>query len=208
PTITDPSIMSLAWFTKGAAPTTTITFTWSIDYSFVWAQTGLLKAGVVFQAGQVWPADLSTRNQVTLTQENEVYTFENQTTGAATGNLYITEDPSILADQVAVGVGMSGSGTFVKQGQPNWNLTFTPHPQYWIAFGSYTHGEVMDISSMSDAGLIQFPPNEYSMTVTLNPDNTWTIVPTSQANAAFLEAKRSQTWGQQMGAALLRAASE
>lgn len=196
PNITDPKVMSLAWLTKGAAPTTTVTLTWTIDYSFVWAQTGTLKPGVLFMASQVWPADLSTTNEVTFTQKGGIYTFQSQQKGPESGNLYIKEDSTIPEADVAVGVGMSGAGTFVQQGELNKTLIFTPHPEYWITFGTHTQGEVMDITDISNPAQIQFPTNVYSMTATLNADNTWTIMPTAQANARYLESRKNFGWGQ------------
>jgi hypothetical protein len=199
PNIGIPDVMSLAWFAKLAAPTTKISFQWTINYNFVWSQTGALVPGVIFMASQTWAADLSSTNQVTFTNNGGAYTFKNQTKGPAQGNLYITEDGTIPPNQAAVGVGMSGFGTFVVQSQPNMNLIFTPHPEYWITFGNFMQGEVMDITEINNPGQIQFPPNVYSMTATLNADNTWTIQPTLTANAQFLKAKRRHpelTWGQ------------
>lgn len=168
------NVQSLAWFTKAANPTTTVEFDWSIDYSFVWSETGNLVPGVVFIASQAWAADLSTTNQVTFTN-NGAFTFENQTVGAGEGNLYITEDGTIPVDVASVGIGMSGFGTFAVDAEPNYNLVFTPHPEYWITFGTYTQGEVMNISESTNAAQISFPANVYAMTATLNADNTWTI---------------------------------
>ena len=199
PNIGIPDVMSLAWFAKLTTPTTKVSFQWSIQYNFVWSQTGNLVPGVVFMASQTWAADLTNNNQVTFTNNAGAYTFQNLTAGPSQGNLYITETGSIPSDQAAVGVGMSGFGTFVVQSQPNMNLIFSPHPEYWITFGNFIQGEVMDITEVSNPAQIQFPPNIYSMTATFNPDNTWTVQPTSTANAQFLKARRRHpelAWGQ------------
>ncbi len=169
------NVQTLAWFTKSAAPTTQLIFDWSIDYSFVWSQTGNLVPGVVFTASQTWAADLSSTNQVTFTDENGAFTFENQTQGAEEGSLYISEDGTIPVGEASVGIGMSGFGTFAVDAEPNYNLVFTPHPEYWITFGTYTQGEVMNISESTNSAQISFPDNVYAMTATLNADNTWTI---------------------------------
>jgi hypothetical protein len=193
-----PDVMSLSWFSKTAAPTTKIQFQWSIQYNFVWSQTGVLTPGVIFAASQTWDADLSTTNKVTLNSNGGAYSFQNQTAGPAPGNLYISETGTVAAN-AAVGVGMSGFGTFVVQTQPNWNLVFTPHPEYWITFGTYTQGEVMDITSVNNPAQIKFPANIYSMTAILNADNTWTIQSTSAVNAQFARDKRRYpelVWGQ------------
>lgn len=202
PNIGVPNIMSLAWFSKFTLPTTNVVFQWTIDYSFVWSQTGTLKPGVVFLASQNWQADLSSTNQVTLTYQNSpqggAYTFQNQGPGPQQGTLYIVEDNTVPLSQASVGIGMSGAGTFVTQAQPNLQLTFTPHPQYWITFGNYTQGQVLDTGSITNPGKIQFPPGVYSMSALLNRDNTWTIQPTSTVNGAFLEARKRNpeaVWG-------------
>ncbi len=198
PTITDPSVMSLAWFSKAAAPTTSITFDWSIDYSFVWSQTGTLRPGVMFTASQNWPANLSSTNQVQFNKAGNAYTFQNQTKGAQSGTLYINQDSTITPKEASVGIGMSGSGTFAVQAQPNVTAMFTPKPQYWITFGNYTQGEVLDITTITSEAAVDFGYANYSMTAILNPDNTWTVLPTSAVNAAFIEASASDKrarWG-------------
>jgi len=175
------NVMSLAWFSKGAAPTTTISFTWSIDYCFAWDEIGELVPGVVFEADQIWDADLKTHNQITLTTiHGDIYTFADQTEGKYSGNLYILGDVSVVSNQVAVGIGMSGKPTHVAPAQPNWEWVYTPKPTYWITFGTFEEGEVLDIESISSFAKIQFPPNVYSMTAVLQPDNTWRVFPTSQ----------------------------
>lgn len=140
PNMGDPDVMSLAWLVKYAFPTTRISFQWTVDYDFIWSQTGQLAPGIMFMASQMWPADLTTSNQVTLTSVGGTYTFQNQGAGPTPGNLSIQQDATIPPNQAAVGIGMSGAGTFVTQAQPNWNLIFTPPttPQYWITFGNYT----------------------------------------------------------------------
>lgn len=191
PDISIPNVMSLAWFAKRTAPKTTVIFRWSIEYDFVWSETGNLTPGVVFVASQVVPADLSTANQITFGKSDGAYTFSSQGKGPRTGNLYITEDGTIPPNAVSVGVGMSGFGTFAVDAQPNSNLTFTPHPQYWITFGNYVQGQVMDIGHVNNPAQIVFPTNVYSMTAILNPDNSWTIMPTAQVNARLLAAREA-----------------
>ena len=141
---TDPALqqttnaMSLAWFTKAAAKTTSVDFTWTIDYSFVWSETGTLIPGVLFKASQNWAADLNSSNKVTFTQQpSGAFTFANQTMGQPTGSLLIAQDGTIPSNTASVGIGMSNAGTFAVPAQPNINLTFSPHPQYWITFGKY-----------------------------------------------------------------------
>jgi rhizosphere induced protein len=180
--------MSLAWLTRYAYPTTRVTLTWTLTYDFVWSETGNLVPGVIASAAQVWPADLMTSNQVTLTFDR-AFTFKNQTTGPQPGSLYLNADSTIPVNTASLGIGMSGAATMLVQAQPNLSYVFTPDPQYWIAFGNYTTGEVIDTSTMTNPAQIVFPVNVYSMTATLNADNTWTIQQTSMANAALSAAR-------------------
>ncbi len=198
PDINDPNVMSLAWFCKPATPTTTVRFEWTIDYSFVWSETGKLQPGVMFTASQDWPADLTSSNQVQFTKVGGAYTFQNQQQGPQPGTLYVNQDGTITPNQASVGIGMSGSGTFAVQSQPNITAMFTPHPQYWITFGDFSQGEVLDITQITSDANIDFGVNNYSMTAILNADNTWTVEQTSATNAALLEARKKNPnalWG-------------
>lgn len=180
-----PEVLSLAWFSEPAYPSTQVVFTWKIDYSFVWSETGELRPGITFKASQTWPADPSilgvgTRstpgNQIGLTNFKEAYTFESTPTkGARVGSLYIHEDPTIPLKQASVGIGMSGAGTFAVQAQPNQNLTFTPHPVYYLAAGTFAQGEVLDIGAVNNPVAIQFKPGVFKASATLNEDNSWTV---------------------------------
>ncbi|MGC6388034.1 protein rhiA [Ewingella sp. S1.OA.A_B6] len=175
PDITDPKVMSLAWFSKVAHPLTKVTFDWTIDYSFVWDETGVLIPGVTFDASQSLATDLNSKNQVTLVYSDGAFVFEDQTKGARNGTMYITNDSSLPLNQASVGVGMSGAGTFVVQAQPNINLNFTPHPTYWVTFGNYTPGQVLDIGEITNNQQLIFQPNIYDLDVQLKTDNTWSV---------------------------------
>jgi len=191
PDINQQGVMSLAWFAQPSNPTTRIVFNWNVNYDFVWAETGELVPGVMFVASQTWPADLSTMNQVTYSEQSGAYTFENQGPGPVQGTLFVKESSLIPANASAVGIGMSGNGTFVVQAEPNITASFTPHPAYWITFGSYTEGEVLNIQEITNPAQISFPVNVYSMTAILNADNTWTVQPTSVANKVLAAERRA-----------------
>jgi hypothetical protein len=194
-----PNVLPLAWFTQYAFPTTSLTFTWQVNYSFTWSQTGVLIPGVVFSATQNWAADLSMSNQVTFSHPGPAYTFTNQTAGPAAGSLFIVEDSTLPLKDASVGIGMSGSGTFAVQAQPNLNLAFTPHPEYWIAFGNYTKGQVLDIQQITKPQILAFPPNVFSLTAILTIDNKWVVKPTAKVNEEFVRAKQDNAkalWGE------------
>jgi rhizosphere induced protein len=184
-----PNILSLAWFARVAAPTTRVKFAWNTDYSFVWSETGELAPGVDFNASQIWPADLSRSNQVTFTNAGGIPTFTNQTAGHAPGGFTIVSDGTVPANTFGVGLGMGGAALFTAQAQPNWNMVFTPRPQYWLAFGNYMQGEVLDVEAISNAVRIDYPANIYSMAATLNQDNTWTVGNLPKFNRQLLAAR-------------------
>ena len=105
-----------------------------------------------------------------------------RTTGASPGSLQINTDSTIPSDTFSVGVGMSNSGTYAVQAQPNWDVLFTPTPEYWVVFGTYTQGEVLSITSSSQTAQVVFPDNVYEMWAILNSNNTWTISTTPPSN--------------------------
>ena len=176
PDMAIPDVMSLAWFAKGTAPTTTVVFTWSTSYCFVWDEVGEFTPGVVFEAAQTWGADLRDRNCVTLAMlKEEIYTFTDLRHCGHDGSLYIFGDSSLPIKQAAVGIGMAGKPIYAAPAQPNWEWVYTPKPTYWITFGEYEPGEVLDVELIVFKAAIQYPNNVYSMTATLHEDNTWTV---------------------------------
>jgi hypothetical protein len=167
-------VMSLAWFAKRCDTNSSCTFNWTIDYSFIWAETGILKPGITFQASQTIPADLAQNNLITLDYDGA---FHFGAKGSATpqGSLYVEETGNIPLQKASVGIGMSHAGTFVVQAEPNMDVTFTPHPTYYVAFGDFEQGEVLDVQQMTEGAKIEFPPNVYVMYATLDAANTWHV---------------------------------
>lgn len=175
-------VMSLAWFTKRCDTNSSCTFTWSIDYSFVWAETGALTPGVTFAASQTIPADLKSNNLITLDYDGAFH-FGTLGTGTPQGSLYIEQTNNIPPNKGAVGIGMSHAGTFVVQAQSNIDVTFTPHPTYYVAFGEFQQGEVLDEQQMTLGAKVEFEPNVYVMYATLDAGNRWNISATPPALA-------------------------
>ncbi|GAA2971565.1 hypothetical protein [Actinokineospora diospyrosa] len=173
-----PNALSLAWLTAPAWPGTTVTFTWSLDYSFVWAQTGSLQPGVTFQAQQTVAADPENlaSNQIQYDYRQGAFTFlDGPSVGTPQlGSLYIRELNGIPANSATVGIGMSNAGTFAVQAQPNTNLVFTPHPEYWITAGTFTAGEVLDIEQITNEAAVPYD-GTFAMNAVLNSKNIWQI---------------------------------
>lgn len=172
----DNNAISLAWFAKRTHPQTNVNFEWQADYSFVWSEIGELKPGIIFEASEVIAVDLQSLNKIMFDYKQEEFFFTSGGSNGQVGSLEISETCNIPFNTASVGVGMSGAGTFVKPAQPNMNIKITPHPEYWITFGNYEQGEVLDISEITNKQKIVFAPNQYSITAILQEDNTWKIL--------------------------------
>jgi len=169
------NITTVAWLAKAAHPTTLLEFEWSLDYDFVWAKTTNLRPGTIIKTSQAWPANLSTMNKVDFDFQNQAYTFDNQGQGGYEGNLYIDQSQRVNTRDAAVGIGMSGKGSFFVESQPNMKLILTPKPTYWLLFGQYSEGEVLDIEKVTkNACRLEFKGRS-RLDVELRSDNTWNI---------------------------------
>lgn len=175
PDILVPGMMSLAWMTKNTHPNTQVNFDWSTDYNFVWDETGELVPGITAEASQVVAADLTSANSIVLSYDEWGFSFSKTAAEANPGSLLIKEDATVPPMLASVGIGMSGSPTFLVQAQPNINLVFTPHPEYWVAFGNFSQGQVLEMDEINNCQQINFLPNTNHVKVTLNPDNTWSV---------------------------------
>jgi len=173
-----PNIMSLAWFTWFVDPNDSVKFEFTIDYSFFWAESGTLVPGVTVIPGQTVAADLYNSNSITLSESSSgSLQFGTPQMGPQSGSLYIQCNSAVPPNLATVGIGMSGSGTFAVQAQPNYTNIFTPHPTYWLTFGNYNTGEVLDTYNMNTNTEVSFPANVYAMEATLNANYTFTVQP-------------------------------
>ncbi len=177
PALTVPAnVFSLAWFTRPAHPNTQVTFQWTVDYSFVWSETGILQPGITFNASQTVPADPFVQNFTQLTEDVYGATyFTPPDTSGAVGSLTIQQLSNVVPNRTSVGVGMSGAGTFVVQAAPNMTAVFTPHPNYWVIFGNYQTGQVMDIENVTGQVEATYAGSLTSRTVLLQPNNLLAI---------------------------------
>lgn len=173
------NVMSLAWLVHQVNDKTDIDIDWTIDYSFVWSETGVLKPGVRFKASEVRGADPLDvmSNVVHFAKPNESYKFVDPTTEemCAPGQLSIFTGLEIPKNHASIGIGMSGEGVFAINAQPNAVTSFIVHPEYWVIFGNYQKGEVIDIQLMTKAQKIEFKSNQYNIDITLDSTNSWKI---------------------------------
>lgn len=176
PAITDS--LTLAWFASPfhIAPGDNTSFSWNLSYQFVWSATGQVKPGITFKATGLKDCDPQRKNQVNFTFVNDTPKLTDPASGGAPGSLTICDENNVPANTFAVGVGMSGNGTYVVNAGPNLEHQFTPEPAYYIAaIEEVEEGQVMDIKTITQAGELKYPPNVYKLTATLKADNTWDI---------------------------------
>jgi hypothetical protein len=121
------------------------------------------------------PNDL-TANQVLFDYRNGAFTFAPGSSAgvAELGSLYVTESSRVPIGTATVGIGMSNAGVFAVQAQPNMNLVFTPHPEYWITAGTYEQGQVLDREQITNSANVEFEATT-DMVAVLSPVNTWQI---------------------------------
>lgn len=169
--------MPVAWQSRHCNPHEHVTFTWTLDYSFVWAVTGALQPGILVQPGQSWPADLDSGNEVTLAPSGNSYTFTNPTAGPQPGVLGIYVDGPVPPNTLSVGIAIAQQPTNLMQAQSHVHHRFAPQAQYWIAFGNFPQGVIVDASTIDNPAQIVFPANVFSMNATLSVNGTWTVSP-------------------------------
>ena len=177
-----PDLLSLAWFAKQVTNNgATAIFKWSVDYSLLWAETGQLVPGVLFESSQTVKASPTTFNNIGLSQISGAYYFNPATPQPPTdtfpqGTLGIQCDDKIPNNAVSVGIGMSGAGTFAYQAGPNLGFSFTPTPTYWVGCANkLQEGQVLTTTIFTQIAEIRFPVNMYKAKAELTSENKWTI---------------------------------
>ncbi len=166
-------VLTLAWLSKRAHPGTKVEFDWTIDYNFNWGVSGNINNKAHFSASQVVPADLKVNNHINFDYKDGAYDFYGQRQNtSAEDNLSIQQGGSVRSDDAYVGIGMSGAGSFVVPSQPNMKIIFKPKPAYYLVFGDFTQGQVVDITELTSVYKVVFNGTT-EKSVTLTSSNTW-----------------------------------
>jgi hypothetical protein len=176
PTVVPGDVFPLAWFARPTHPGTQVTFSWTVNYNFVWSETGVLQPGIVFNASEVMSADPYGSNYIKLTEDKWGATyFDTPDSNGAIGSLTIKQLHNVVPNRTSVGVGMSGAGTFAVQASPNMTTVFTPTPNYWVLFGNFQAGQVMDIENITGDIEVTYGGSLTSRTATLGLNNKITV---------------------------------
>ncbi|HXO30201.1 MAG TPA: hypothetical protein VOA80_22835 [Thermoanaerobaculia bacterium] len=179
-----PGAVSTAWMVKPSFPGTETVFHWQTQYEFVWGEPGNLKPGATFVAMNRHGAEVGSSNLIAFDKRDGSYGFFDQGPGPDASRLVVQVRGGVSPGQVAVGIGMSGMAIYAVQAMPNMTYTFSPHPTYWIAFGGFAPGEVLDTQKIHLPAQVSFPAGIFAMTAELTPDNSWTVHPTAAASPA------------------------
>jgi hypothetical protein len=143
----------------------------------VWSKTTNLIPGTIVKTSQAWDANLSTLNHVNFNYANGAYTFSDPSQGDYEGNLYIDQTKRVVSNDASIGIGMSGKGSFVIPSQPNMKVIMTPKPTYWVLFGDYEEGEILDTTQVTDSAVkLQYKGTKV-MNVEFTGNNTWNVLP-------------------------------
>lgn len=155
---------------------------WTIDYGFVWSETGKLRPGVSFVASGYQPADPGGNNSSTFDLEGGpgLSRPEKQ---ALNGELIIRDSKIVPPDRFSVGVSMSQVGVFAVQAGPSLMHRFEVAtggygPTYWVAAGHGVEvGDVLRADTLTPTAEVRFPTSVFNMKATIGTDNEWTIEP-------------------------------
>lgn len=170
-------IFSLAWFASPykIAPGAQIKFLWTIDYSFMWAQSGTLMPGVLFAANQYKDCNLDGVNMTTFSMDNNTPNISNPIKGGQAGSLTINEAGNIPNNAFSTGIAMSGQGTFAQQALANTKQIYTPEPEYYVAAGNQVQMGVVLAQTITNTAKFKFGSSIYSLKATLDDANEWSI---------------------------------
>ena len=173
------NVESLAWFVAPIAPRSIVTITWNTNYQFVYAKTGILKPGRIFNASGMKECDPTGKNTTHFAVVNGIPELSDPVAGSASGTLAITEGSDFPLNIYSVGVGMAQNAIFAVNAGPNFKHLFDiSTPSYWIAaMMDVKQGVVLDTETISQMAKLNFTPNVKSLRATYESDNTWTVVP-------------------------------
>ncbi len=170
-------VFSLAWFCSPykIRVGNKIKFTWQIEYNFVWSDTGELIPGVDFDASGTADCSPAGENTTDFSLTGGPG-LSDPIKGGPSGSLVINDASNVPNNRFSVGIGMSGTGTYVTQAGTNLKHLFTPTPSYWIAAGTNTKiGTVLNIDTITQNTEAKFDPAVFDLNCVLNKNNTWEI---------------------------------
>jgi rhizosphere induced protein len=172
----DARLKRVAWLVKRSFPGTKLLFQWQEQLDFIWMETTAPGPDAQLTASQQVVANRHSRNRITLDYQG-AHTFLDPRQEPEAGSLSIDTTAAVPPGMAYVGIGMAGLGTLVAPTQPNILYTFAPRSTYWITFGSYVQGTLMEDGQPTCAQRIDFPHGVSRVMAILGQDNRWTVTP-------------------------------
>ncbi|MDO5969867.1 hypothetical protein Q4Q35_08605 [Flavivirga aquimarina] len=175
----DNDIYSLVWMISPykIGLQSFITFTWSLNDSFWWLNTGKLQADVIPKSGGSVSASLTSNNSTTFNIENNTPQFSTPVSGTPSDAFLIMGGNNIPNFTFSTGIGMSNFATCIKQTYVNTSQEFDSNTTYWVAATTSQKqvSETLSLTNISNTETFSFPLNTYNLTATLGEDNIWSI---------------------------------
>jgi hypothetical protein len=165
----------LAWMANQSYLGHSCTFKWNTDLCFVWGKTGVVTPGSTFKASQLVSANVTTGNYIVFDNNKGQYAFSGLSAQGQPGALAIMQQSSVQPYDAAVGYGMSGYPAIIMSAMPNMTYCMMPNANFWIAFGNFPAGTILDPSKLKIATELPMPSGGGSLTVSLEHDNSWII---------------------------------
>ena len=168
--------LTLAWYVLGCNPGNYANFTWTVDYSLSWSQQGTLAPGVKFVTGGSSPVNTSTGDRIKFALSGPAYTFQGKAASAgAVGTCGVNSDNTVENGVCSVAISVAGKPVAAIPIQPNSAITFTPLPKYYLSFGSFVEGTVVDVATMVNSIELDYGGlGVFNLNYTLDARNNWT----------------------------------
>ncbi len=175
----DNDIYSLVWM---ASPykiglQSFIIFTWSLNDSFWWFNTGNLQEEVIPKSGGTVSASLTSNNSTTFNIENNTPQLSIPVSGTPPDEFLMKGGNNIPNFTFSTGIGMSNFSTYIKQANANTAQEFDSNTTFWVAAATSQKEvtETLGQTKISNTAMFSFPLNKYSLTAYFEEDNLWTI---------------------------------
>lgn len=162
----------VAFLAHRVAPGDDYQFTWQEQYTFIGAETGVLKPGVSVFPRYTAGGDPNAANATSFTTRG----FGTPQREALPGGTLAISIPSALPLQrYSIGMGMQGAPFVVAQAMPEMKYVFLVQLPYWIVFGKFKQGTVLDPGQLANAALLPFTANNPAVRATRTSSGEWIV---------------------------------
>ncbi|HEU5354912.1 MAG TPA: hypothetical protein VFU65_10645 [Actinocrinis sp.] len=176
----------IAWLTKALNEGNDVTFTWTLEFTLMFASMGAESGTVWKEHGALAVNDnSSSRNSAQLGFEHGDYTFRlnNGAHPVKPGHVYLdttSQVPSWTAENgpsvalaIATGKDNVPRPAIAGNSGPLLHHRFDLHPTYYIRAGHMDQGEMADLDTVTEGQKVIFAAGVTDSTWTFNADNTW-----------------------------------